>query len=369
MTTDHRAEIDTLLANAAALPDGPVKMAITEQAVALADSHGDADLGYTARKGLVSAACFANRHDVALVAFVRVLAHHDATPAPTDGGLVLLYYRWVAGAAADFPTIAKTQIDSLYADLQRRYEAAGTSLQMLWKSRRHTCLVLGDRRGAVFAHAEMNRAQREASSDCAACVQNSLVSYLARLGDDAATLEAARPIFEEGLTCGSVPGATHGHVLLPLLRLGRHTEAARHIKVGYPLLVGKLRTSSEVGRYLIGLTLTDNVRRATCLLDAHFSEAVADASPWERFEFFLAARLLAEGLAKGRAKRVDIRIPDGLVGLSGPRLTVGALTLWLDRELAALAEAFDTRNGNRAYSDRVAGLNDLFQFAKKCPIR
>src|SRR5205085_9358405 len=71
-------------------------------------------------------------------------------------------------------------------------------------------------------------AERDSMSDCLACDQNVQVEYLVELGEDENALQRAEPILSGRMRCAEIPQVTLGTVLLPLVRLGRIEEAARH---------------------------------------------------------------------------------------------------------------------------------------------
>lgn len=366
---DHREQIDELLAKADELDHGLAQLALTEQAVNLADSHRDEDYGYTARLQLISAATFAGRADVAMIAFSWVLAKHDADPERFEGDRLLWMYKWVLEGVAEYPGIPKADIEKLFADMKTRYEADGSTLHAYWGIRRSVAVSAGDLTAALETNEKLQEAARDHLSNCHACVQDESVEYYAFIGDDAAAVEAAKPIFKGKLTCGEVPERTYACVQLPLLRLGRHADAMAHYKTGYRKINFNPKFLRHKAMYLASLTLTDNIDRAVKLLDRHLPECLDTTSALWQFEFLLAARLLCERLTQKGETTLPIRIPDKLISLKDQPVTVATFTVWLDGELARLAQAFDTRNGNTSFADKVATFRDVLKYAKPCPVK
>jgi hypothetical protein len=366
---DHRDQIDELLEQADELDHGTAQLALTEQAVNLADLHRDEDYGYKARLELISAGVFGGRTDLAMIAFSWVLAKHDADPARFDGDRLLWMYKWVLDGVADYPSIPKADIEKLFADMKVRYEADGSTLHAYWGIRRNIAIFCGELDAALEANEKLQDTARDHLSNCHACVQDESVDYYTYVGDDAAAIEAAKPIFKGKLTCGEVPERTYASVQLPLLRLGKAADAMGHYKTGYRKINFNPKFLRHKAMYLVSLTLTDNVDRAVKLLDRHLQECLDASSPLWQFEFLLAARLLCERLTQKGQTALPIRIPDKLTALAGQTVTVPTFAAWLDGELARLAKLFDDRNGNGYYAERAAGFRELFQYAKPCPVK
>ena len=101
--TDYDDQVYDLISKADELPEGPAKVAIFEEAVALADLHRDVALGYDARMEMLWPAYHASRQDLLLVHFAWCLAQLDAD---TDGDLdeheALWAYRWVLDTMPGF---------------------------------------------------------------------------------------------------------------------------------------------------------------------------------------------------------------------------------------------------------------------------
>ena len=66
--SEYGEEVEELLGRAAGLDEGPAKVALLEEAVRLADTHGDVGEGFRARQELIRAATFGGLPDRVLVA-------------------------------------------------------------------------------------------------------------------------------------------------------------------------------------------------------------------------------------------------------------------------------------------------------------
>jgi hypothetical protein len=163
--TDHVTQIETLLAEAEGLKDGPAKAAILERAVAIADTHQDVQLGYVARKALLPACLDSGQPDLMLVAYSWCLAQCDRDPSQFNLDDILWQYRWVVSEMASFPTISKGQILDAYADITRRYLAAGSTLRPIYLLGMNVHNSLKDRAGATACFQKWQAAPRDRFSD------------------------------------------------------------------------------------------------------------------------------------------------------------------------------------------------------------
>ena len=363
-------QIEELLGEAEDLDHGPVQLALVERAVELADAHNELDVSFHARMTLVEAAIFSDRPDIALVAFSWLLSKFDAEPDRFDSFQLLWSYKWILGHVANFPSIPKDRIDDLFDDMKRRYKAEGSTLHAYWSLRRDNAQTMGDKAGAKKANAKLLSTPRDHLSNCLACVQDGNVDLYAFLDDDAAAVQAAKPILSGKMACSIVPECTYAGVVLSYIRLGKPARAMECFETGYRLIGRQSTYLSQKAKYIVGLTLTDNLSRAVKLLDRHLPEALDSVDPSAEFEFYLAARLLLETLSENGKKTVPIRIPKKMELAGGDgKPAVAVIVDWLDARLKVLATAFDARNGNKSFAKRLKNFRDLFQYAKPCPLK
>ncbi len=366
---DLREQIADLLDEADDLEHGTAQLALTEEAVELADALRDVGVAFFTRSKLVGAATFAGRTDIAMVAYSWLLTKYDEAPEDYDSQELLWQYKWILENVADFPNIRKEQIDALFDDMKRRYKSAGATLHAYWGILRNNAFIMGDPAEAKRANAKLLQTPRDHLSNCLACVQDEEVEYCTFIGDDAGALRAAKPILTGKMKCGEVPERTYAGIAMPLIRLGKHGRALEHYQTGYRLIRQNPKFVRHKGMFLVALTLTGNLDRAVKLLDRHLPEAIDSASPWWRFEFYLAARLLLEKLADTGRETVPIRVPEKVdLGDSAESPKIAELSRWLDAELVKLATAFDARNGNAIFTERCLFFRDLFELAEDCPL-
>jgi hypothetical protein len=358
MSDDPVQLVRERLRQAGRLEHGPSQVAVVEEAVRIADAHGDVALAYEARERLVNVATFSGAPEKVLVAFSWLLGQSDRDPQRFPDSALLWSYKWAANDLKDFPQISREQAQSTFADMARRFERNGASQRPVHKLRCTYALLAGELEAARAHYRDWIEAKRDSLSDCVACDQDDQVRFLVAEGKDAEAIERAAPILAGRMRCAEIPHHTLAHVLLPLLRLGRVDEAARHYLKGSRLVARNpdfLRANASNLRFL---ALTDNFAQAKALFERKLTWALETHNLAARFEFLLAARLLV-----GRLERTgprEWRLPRELAGRE--------LVPWLDDELGSIAARFDERNGNAHHRGLVAGNPGLEKLAKSHPL-
>jgi hypothetical protein len=368
--SDYLAAIRQLREHARMTGPGPTRIGLLEEAVRLADSHGNLDEGYRLRNLLMEAASFGGRPDILLVTFSWCLAQHDQSPGRFGNEFNLLWqYKWVVSNLDDFPEISRPQIEAALDDMEQRFRRAGSTMHGVYQKRRSVMMSLGDMDAAARAHAELGRTQRDRLSDCFACAPDLDAGYLIALRRDEEALAAVQPIFQRRLQCAEVPTRTHSKVLLPLLRLGRVQEAMSHHRRGYPQAASNPGHLVTVSRHLRFLVLTDNLTKGLRLFERHLPDALAAPSRADCFTFLLPCRLLFEELLERGKTTIRLRLPPKCSWRTeSGRYAVAELIEQINRDLYDLAARFDARNGNRCYADNIAELAELKKLRCPCPL-
>src|SRR4051794_23677366 len=109
--SDAGARAEELYDKACGLPNSATKVALLEEAVQLADSISDVDMGFRMRDELMSAADFSGRPDIMLVHFAWCLAQYDRDPASFDLFGLLWKYKWVTECSVKFPQISRAKLE------------------------------------------------------------------------------------------------------------------------------------------------------------------------------------------------------------------------------------------------------------------
>lgn len=367
-SNDHEEQIERLLAEAVALPHGPTRVELCEEAVRLADLHHLRPMACRARERLVDAASFGGRPDLMIVAFAWCLATFDEDPDAYFSAYSLLWrMKWVAAALPQFPEIELAAIAGLLDDMERRFRDYDGCLQPVVHKRRVVALQLGDLPAAAAYQKQYLGLRRSTLSDCHACQLASQAGYYFWTGKNAVGVRKVENLLASGMRCATVPDGTYSDLLIPLLRMGRAGEAMKYFKIGYSKVRGNVQFIGDWSANLRYLALTDNLDRAVKLLERHLPEVESAHSPLGQLSFLSSACLLVEVLADRREK-IRLRLPP-TSAFANPdgEYVLADLASELRVRVTADSERFDRRNGNGYYAEALDKLFALRRYATKVP--
>jgi len=362
--TEPRDQIAELQRQAGELPYGPSRVALLEEAVALADSVNELDRAYQVRKDLIGAATFSGRPDVTLVAFSWCLTQHDRDPERFNQAEILWQYKWVVGNSWSFPEISRPRLEQLLADMERRYREAGSTLFAVSKLKRDLYMHFGENHRARAIHAEFRKRRRDYLSDCPACMANANCNFYCEQRQWGRAMQAALPVLRNRLRCTEEPHRILSLVLCPLFHLGRVDEAKAYQRQGYRLVSAANHFVRQQAEHLQFLVLIGDMAQAKRLLERHLPGALEYVTPDERFLFLLAARLWTDRLASGGTRALKVRLPKDLpASVSDGKSSVNELGEWFTAQAQEIARRFDARNGTSAFAQRIDELPELLRLA------
>ncbi|MFF7593266.1 hypothetical protein ACFZCK_37930 [Kitasatospora purpeofusca] len=345
--------LDTIDAVMAALRDndarpyGRQRTVTAEELVDAADQFDDTGLRAMALLELMEAYEYDGERSKAPVVFARVLKLWDTDPGSFGEWAtqqVFWRFKWVATSLLGTPDVPLASVRRWHGEMRDRYRAAGHGLQPYYAQRFHLAAHIGE--DVQDAYELWAARPRTELSDCHACEVRAAASHLVRQGDDAAALEAWRPVLSGESTCAEEPYVSHAQALLPLLRQGRLDEARSSHLVGYRFARGKSGLARSVGQHIEFCALSGNEPRGLEILAENRDLFGVTGDPSGRLDFLTGVEVLVAGLA---------RAGHGALTVSGPpgrSWTVDTLLAHLRTEADALAARFDARNGTGAVGSR-----------------
>ncbi|GIO87803.1 hypothetical protein J25TS5_47350 [Paenibacillus faecis] len=348
-------DFEDLMDEAMGMPDSAAKIELLEQAIKVADTAGDIDQGYEARGILVNTATFNGYPLKALVAFSWQLGQYDKHPERFEHDLhdLLWSYKWILHDLPSFPDIPLAQIENLLEDFRLRSKKAGYSERTYHYYRFSLALSTGELEQAKQWMDQWRPADRDSLSNCQACEQDMLVEFYYWTGDDDRTLKEAQKILSGRLSCAEVPHLTYPKLLLPLYRTGKRQEAADLERKSYRLIKGNRDFLFAAGQQIVYLSQADPFRGLE-VYEAFAPLSVNHENPLFRLGFDGSAAALFKRLARERVK-FDIRLPAYITDTAASSDVSLLSEIYAERALTA-AGKFDTRNGNRYYTDYVQRL-------------
>ncbi|MEH0840797.1 YbjN domain-containing protein [Micromonospora sp. CPCC 205711] len=345
----------TALADARDLPDGEPRFAELDRIAARADAVGDGRSALDARIALVEAYLSDGERWRVAEPVRRALATVDRFPGllderPGDAERLRRHQRYAVEAAIGTPRIGLDQARALLDDLALRAgERSGLVAQLRCRLADH----LGDEPAARRWYDDWAAADPDPTAGCPGCLPARRAELLAGWGDDAAALDALRPLLDGVLDCTDQPERALAGALLPWLRTGRAERAAQaHVRAyrrhrrergAFPYLATHLRFCALAGHLDRGLdVLTEQLPR----LDHPYDDLSA-------MEFAAAGALVcALAVEAGLGGRRVRRPAYGDRPAADPNVaTLGADLLALATRLAG---SFDARNGTGHQSGRIA---------------
>lgn len=342
------------------LPHGEIQVRLLEEAVNLAESTRDLDLIFEARKRLASAATFGGHPEKLLPAFAWCLAHFQREPDrfAQHRYQLLWYFKYVLNAACQFPQMSSEQFYGLHQQMADMYLKSGYNLRPVHYMRFNFALSSGDLPTAQQAYDDYRAVPRDGMADCVACESNTESGFFADLGDLEKSLQVAGPILAGKQKCSSVPHSTFSNVLRTLALLGRYEEADEFQRKGYRLIRDNPSFVGYVGLQIAYLVHRDRRTTAMRMLERRLAAALSTHKLSSRHQFYVAARRLLVASAEQRPTCKLTLPPEFPLYDPSGEYELSALIAWFDQEIAAIAERFDQRNGNRFYGEtKVAWLN------------
>ena len=338
--------IGDLVARLEETPDGPVKVALQEEAIALADRHGEQELAFSLRAESLMTFYAGRRPDLILVHFARCVAHAEANPEEHLES-ILWQYRWVVDLMPSVVEIPRATVEQTWQEMRERYKAAGFSARPVWVLRRRLGIAMGDFDVAAEADAKFRRCRRDAMADDRETEAAFQVDYHAFLRDDSATLEAAKPFFDGTYTNEHFMVSVVHRLLGPLARLDRVAAGRKLVKKALKAIVRTPKLTGSEYNHLEFLAVVNDFPAAVAEFDRHFAAGTAHPGRLYHFEFLHAGKLLCERLVKFDRGGQLLRTADGRVPAAE------ACSPRFDAELRDLAAVADARHGNGYYTGKA----------------
>jgi len=332
-------------------PHGAARIATAERLVDEAAETGDRPVLIAALQEQITAYNFGGESQRMLVPFARVLKMWDDRPEDFNDYAryrLFWHFKWASTGMIWHPDVPLATVQHWLDEMERRYRIAGHGMHPVYADRHHLAVHLGDDEKAAHYFDEWTTAERTEMSDCHACELNAEGEWHEACGRDAEALRAWAPVLRGELTCLEEPHLVLAKSLLPLVRLGRLDDArANHLR-GYRMVRGNANLLRAVGQHIEFAALTGNEARGLEMLAEHAGRlalGTADGAS-NRLGLHEGAAVLLRRLVDVGQGSLELPIPPG------SSTTVAALLPQVEREVAAIGERFDRRNGTTSVSDR-----------------
>ncbi|BEL12479.1 hypothetical protein Q0Z83_106700 [Actinoplanes sichuanensis] len=367
--TVAETELEQMLRDARRLNAGPAKWTALDSVFRHADAAGLTEFGYRARMGSLDELWQGGELTRSFLAFTHCLSVFDNHPdlvRPGDEHHLLWEFKAVAAGLPSFPEVPLDRARRLLDEMERRYLAGGHSLHAVYQRRAVVAHHLGELDEAAEWFDRMATAKRDGLSDCAGCVPNRVIIFLADRDDHEEAVRLGAPLSDKQ-TCGAQPHLIQGNLLLPYLRTGRFAEAVAAHRSAYPKLREHRIRLAHVGLHLQFCGLTGNTDRGLTLLDHHLPWLDRPSSPADAMSFAIGAVIVLRRLIEaGRDAHQVRRRTD-----NGDRQWASTVRELHDEMLALArrhAAAFDKRNGNTYQSSTLEARIDADPVTGSLPL-
>ncbi|WP_435057120.1 hypothetical protein [Streptomyces sp. bgisy060] len=333
-------------------PHGLARTVTAEELVEAAEAFEKSDVLVTALLELMTSYEFTGEHRKSPVVFARLLKLWDDSPdsfSPWEAHQVFWRFKWVTTSLLQVPDVPLATVRGWIDRMRSRYEEADHGPQPVAAMSYHLAHHTGA--GVADAYDLWATRPRTDLSDCEACETRHHARHQVDGGNDAAALDAWRPVLEGDQHCSEEPQMSQAFALLPLLRSGRTDEARSHHLAGYRKVRGNPGMQDEVGLHLEFCALSRNEGRGLEILAENRSLFEATGAPLSHLGFLVGVEVLLAHLVENGHGDTPV------AGPSGRQWTADALLTHVRSEADPLAAAFDARNGTDAVGgDRRARL-------------
>ncbi len=352
--------IDELLRAANALPDGDARLALTEEAVRVADTHGDHVRGYQLRHELIRLASACLRYDLYASTFSWCLSQAERNPTRFPIADLLWWYQDVIGKLVNFPDITRAAYEELFTDAARLIRQHGYSLRGIYLERRSVGADYGSQEMALEADAVWDKYPRDRLAYSVRTEAGRELQHRNFLGDLSGAVSAA----EKYLVTRNVRTEEWvvGEALLPLFLLSRVEDALRYHKLTEGTFKHHIGYMWHWGPHMTLLALTDNYTAGLRCFEAALPLALAQPDLLSQFHFLEHAVVLFDRVAAVRDQKMRLRVPSN-VAWHSPDALYEPVTVrgWLETEARSAAERFDARNGNDYFRRSLEERRDLLR--------
>lgn len=268
---------------------------------------------------------------------------------------VLWMYKWIIINLPCFAAISLSQIQSLLADMERRFIEFGTGPRIIHYFKMIIYSDLGQLDLAKIHLTEYLKSNKKCSlDDCKACQPNNLLYVYLNFKDYKALLKCAKPLIQQKVSCKEVPDFTY-----PLLAFTNHilentTDAAdlaiiarKKIKLDRPLL-------HESSFLIMYYALTKEYVKGKVVIEKQIDFCNDNHPELRLFSFYLAASVFYKSLLTNNKKTIKLKIKsNNLIPLIEGTSNVQNGYDWLLSKVEQLAQKLNNRNQNNFYSEQI----------------
>ncbi len=168
----------------------------------------------------------------AVIMFPNLLQIFDEHPELEDDLCddIMNAYKWILENLPDYYQVSREEIESYYADYEKRCKNYGFSMRV-YNMKKSSFYLPIDPSAAKECYQQFRTCKRDSNSDCEACEIHHDVKMALELGSEEEALRIAQPLLDGSKRCAEVPHCTYGVLTRYYLYHGNLHEAQYYGKL------------------------------------------------------------------------------------------------------------------------------------------
>lgn len=314
-------------------PDGNEKLQVLEEWIAEAHDKAEYDWEYHLRLNQNEIATKIGRYDLLMDNFSWCLDLYEQNPATFDEEMLLWQFKWFLEYIHYFPRISNDEIEEYYHYYKKLLLEHEYSLRSYYQLKANFTRESGYTRGLVALRDKWLNEPRDEMSDCEYCEKKGLMHIHFELGELNEGFAIAKELLDSNSECATIPHSIYPYLLLPAWNTERVEQAKMWQEQGYFLIRKKPKYIIEISHMILFLTMID-IKKAYDIFKEHIHLVDELQDLHSRFYFYLATWCMIK-----RAVETRYHLEEDI--------------FWFEKNVPALAQDFDTRNGNVHYQQTI----------------
>lgn len=345
---NYNLEIQKILLKVEQKDNPDDRIVLLKQAIQLADANNDLDWGFDLRKNLIYVEEFTSHCTESFPAFTWLLSAVDSNPDLFEEVDVLRDYRWLATQSFRALNISREQVESILSDYQVRLQRNGYSNRIFYDTMVGWSLFLGEKEEA---RRYLDLRDNE-PSDSVASNTELMGTMCVELfeGDFDKGILTANKFLDQRSVHQINPMPTYSLLVSYLAKANDPRAKDYFQKAEEEYAKVEHKYSSQLYEIMLNLFyLSKNDKEKAWDYFEKYSEWEIEADDAMKFDFGLSLLplFMGEGI---RTLHLNPRHP---LYKENNVYDITEMYQYYHKQVNGLADAFDTRNGNRHFHEQI----------------
>lgn len=364
---DYREKIETLREDAMLNMLSPVAVDLTLEAVRIADTHGDVELGAESRMDLMNYAGTLGRPELIVIHFPWLIAKCRENPDLVEPERLRFFYFNALWSLSNFPDVPWELIEQTLDEYTQLAQSTGLKKAIYLQCLRNAALQTGQLEKATTLHAEFkaaipindyDRMLGEASIEAYDRSWDALYHYFR--GEYEEALREVRPILDGQIDAWTTETYILGIVMMTTVFLGKPEIGLPHVGK----LLRELRRQPDIlsptADVSVYLSVTGNWQIALPIFEARVGTVHSKKDTLETMDIAAAWALMFKIIRMTGVENLKLRIPRSVPYFEeSGEYSVEQLEEFYREISREQAAAFDRRNQNDHFIGMWQQIMDL----------